>query len=52
MSEVFIVIMHAIDESDEILHVCLTETRANEIAEGERLDCDYEISVQRYPITV
>lgn len=49
--QVFLVVMYCIDESDEILHVCLTEKRARELAETESVDCDYEIDVVTMSIT-
>lgn len=49
--KVFLVVMYVIDESDEILHVCLTEKRAIELAETESSDSDYEIGVVTMSIT-
>lgn len=51
MDSVYMVIMYVIDDSDEILHVCRTKERAEELAERERADCDYEIGVQEFAIT-
>lgn len=50
-NKVFIVMSYIVDDSDEILEVCLTEKRAMELADAYRETSDYEIGVVTMGVT-